>query len=77
MNAATKFVEFFVNDMLDYAIINNADDNFMKNITVSNINNLLGEVTDTLSDKAKMKGIKVSTRIFGFQIEEKSLVKTD
>jgi len=34
MVSATKFIDFFVHDMLDYTILNNAEKNFIKNITI-------------------------------------------
>ena len=34
MSSATKFIDFFVHDMLDYTILNKDDKNFIKNITV-------------------------------------------
>ena len=37
MVSATKFLDFFVHDMLDYTILNKDEKNFTKNIAVSNV----------------------------------------
>ena len=77
MVSATKFIDFFVHDMLDYTILNNAEKNFIKNVTISNINSVVNEILETMNDKVKMKNIKVATKFLGFQSDEKALVKTD
>ena len=37
MASATKFIDFFVHDILDYTILNKDDDNFNKDITTFNV----------------------------------------
>ena len=37
MGSATKFIDFFVHDILDYTILNKDEKNFNKNITCFNI----------------------------------------
>jgi hypothetical protein len=37
MCSSTKFIDFFVNDLLDYTVLNNAEANFTKNIDLFNI----------------------------------------
>ena len=51
MVSATKFIDFFVHDILDYTLLNNKDKNFTKNITVFDIQSSIDDVVDTLSDK--------------------------
>lgn len=55
MASATKFIDFFVHDILDYTILNKESSAFMKNITVFNIKDAVGEIVDTLADKADLK----------------------
>ena len=59
MASSTKFIDFFVHDMLDYAVLNNNDKNFTKNISVSNIKSVVNEVIEIMYDKIEMKNIKV------------------
>lgn len=37
MDSATKFIDFFVHDILDYTILNKDGTNFTKNISLFNI----------------------------------------
>ena len=60
MASATKFIDFFVHDILDYTLLSKNDKNFTKNITVFDMKTAVDEIRDTLCDKAKMKEIKVS-----------------
>jgi len=59
MTSATKFIDFFVHDILDYTILNKDSSSFTKNIAVFNINDAVNEIVDSLDDKVKMKNIKV------------------
>ena len=59
MSSATKFIDFFVHDILDYTILNKDDSNFTKNITLFNIDFAIKEIFDCLEDKVKMKKIVV------------------
>ena len=45
MQSATKFVDFFVHDILDYTLLNKDDKNFTKNITIFNIKHSIQEIT--------------------------------
>ena len=44
MNSATKFVDFFVHDILDYTILNKDEKNFTKNITLFNVRTAVDEI---------------------------------
>ena len=59
MSSSTKFIDFFVHDMLDYTILNSNEANFTKNISVSNIKNVLNEVIEIMNDKVQMKAINI------------------
>ena len=52
MASATKFIDFFVHDILDYTILNKDESNFNKNITIFNVSQAVNEIIDTLHDKA-------------------------
>ena len=80
MVSATKFIDFFVHDILDYTLLNNKENNFTKNITVFDIKNSIQDVIDTLLDKCVMKEINIETKLIGFEnnnADNKYLVKTD
>ena len=66
MTSATKFIDFFVHDILDYTILNQDEQNFTKNITIFNLKTAVQEIIDTLNDKAEMKEINVSVEYKGF-----------
>jgi hypothetical protein len=52
MSSATKFIDFFVHDILDYTILSQEKNNFTKNITVFDIKIAVDEILDCLSGKA-------------------------
>ena len=67
MASATKFIDFFVQDILDYTILNNDENNFIKNITIFNIQMAVDEITDILNDKVQMKEININIELVGFK----------
>ena len=77
MESATKFVDFFVHDILDYTLLNKEDKNFTKNMTIFNIKHAIKEITECLSDKVRFKDLNVEVKFFGFADGLKNLVKTD
>ena len=80
MISATKFIDFFVHDILDYTLLNNKENKFTKNIAVFNIKNSIQDVIDTLIDKCGMKNIQVETKFIGFNsknLAHQYLVNTD
>ena len=74
---ATKFIDFFVHDILDYTILNKNEQNFTKNIDVFNIKTAVNEIRETFEDKIEMKQIEVKTKFVGFKESDKFLIKTD
>ena len=83
MASATKFIDFFIHDILDYSILNEGSKNFKKNISVFNVKHAISEIIDTMSDKVEMKDLKVSIQMIGFNTsshpdaEENLLIKSD
>ena len=80
MVSATKFIDFFVHDILDYTLLNNKENKFTKNNTVFNLKNSIQDVIDTLLDKCVMKNIQVQTKFIGFDnnnLAKQYLVNTD
>jgi hypothetical protein len=80
LTSATKFIDFFVHDILDYTILNKDDKTFSKNISVFNIKLAVDEIMETLYDKVSMKQINVGVELKGFEgcnKNEMYLVKSD
>ena len=59
MDSATKFIDFFVHDILDYTILNKDGTNFTKNISLFNVREAVSEIIQILDDKVKMKDIVI------------------
>tara|TARA_B110000305_G_scaffold124235_1_gene139091 strand:+ start:418 stop:597 length:180 start_codon:yes stop_codon:yes gene_type:complete len=57
MFSATKFIDFFVHDILDYTILNKQEKNFTKNNTILDIREAIKELSDIMLDKIEMKAI--------------------
>ena len=57
MASSTKFIDFFVHDILDYTILNKNSKTFTKNISIFNVEESIKEIIDSLSDKTEMKDI--------------------
>ena len=66
MGSATKFIDFFVHDILDYTLLNKDGKNFTKNFTIFNIKMAISEIVEILEDKVKLKNISVQTLFEGF-----------
>jgi len=73
--SATKFIDFFVHDILDYTLLNEKEENFMPNNTVFNLKIGIEEIKEILEDKVKMKAINIEVKFNNFVDEY--LVKTD
>ena len=74
--SATKFIDFFVHDMLDYSILNQDDKKFSKDITRFNILEAVNEIKEIQEDKIKLKNIKCQVELKGFR-NNKLKIKTD
>lgn len=55
MNNSAKHIDYFVHDMLDYTILSNNDDNFMKDNRSENISECINNIYGMLEDKIKLK----------------------
>ena len=66
MSSATKFIDFFVHDILDYTILNKDETNFNKNISIFSAKDTVEEIIETLKDKVEMKNINLQTQFTGF-----------
>ena len=54
MASSTKFIDFFVHDLLDFSILEKNEENFTKNISVFNMSSAVDEIIESLTDKAQM-----------------------
>jgi len=74
MSCASKFIDFFVHDLLDYTILNKDATNFIKNPAIFDINLALREMCEILEDKSSMKNITIDIKYQGFS---DMMVKSD
>jgi hypothetical protein len=44
--SASKFIDYFVHDMLDYTILNEQDNNFTKSTKIFDIRNAINEILE-------------------------------
>lgn len=63
-----KFIKFFVHDILDFSILKQDGDKFVKNIAVFDIRDSIQEILEIQEDKIAMKNIKVETEFVGFPV---------
>ena len=52
---ASKFIDFFVHDILDYTLLNKNSVGFIKHMEVFDINKCIKEICMIMQDKANMK----------------------
>jgi hypothetical protein len=57
MFSASKFIDYFVHDILDYTILNKDAKNFIKNPKSFDIREAIDEIMDIQDDKIKLKSI--------------------
>ena len=67
LTSASKFLDFFVHDILDYTMLNKDETEFLKKIECFNIREAVDEILIIQNDKVKMKDIQVSTQYLGFE----------
>ena len=78
MESATKFIDFFVHDILDYTLLIRKAENFAKNIEAFDIRTAVQEILTIFEHKIRMKGIQLQTNFAGFnQSLRQFLVKSD
>ena len=73
--SAAKFIDYFVHDILDYTVLKKDSKNFVKDMKIQDIKDIIKEITDILHDKIEFKNIKVKSHFIGF--ENCFYVKTD
>lgn len=52
MQSASKFIDFFVHDVLDYTILNKDSKNFIKNCDNFELSSAINEINNILEDKS-------------------------
>ena len=63
---ASKHIDYFVHDMLDYSVLNRDNSNFVINNNQFDIKNAIEEMVDVQQDKIAMKAIEVEKSFKGF-----------
>jgi signal transduction histidine kinase len=74
MMTAGKFIDYFIHDVLDYSVLNNESNNFIKVMECFEIREVIKIVIQMIEDKTKMKNIEIRTI---FKDTNLSLIKTD
>ena len=78
MQHATKFIDFFVGDILDYSILNEGTENFKKQCKTFDLRKAITTVVDMVQDQSEMKTISIKTDLQYKDLGTKShLVNTD
>ena len=75
--SATKFIDYFVHDMLDYTVLNQDDSKFTRTITVFDVRDAINEIIEILKDKISMKNIGCEIEYLNFMGSSGFNVKTD
>ena len=65
--SASKFIDYFVHDMLDYTILNKEEKNFTKTIDKFDIRTAINEIIEIQEDKISMKTLQVDQHFVGFE----------
>jgi len=66
MNNSANLIDYFVHDMLDYTILSNNVENFMKDNQNFDIEECIAQIHEMLEDKIKLKSIVLEIKIIGF-----------
>lgn len=65
--SASKFIDYFVHDMLDYTILYQNGGNLVKNIDKIDIRCAINEIVEIVIDKILMKSIHIEVIYKGFE----------
>ena len=63
---SSKFINYFIHDILDFSILRDGGHKFVKHESVFDVKDAVHEIVDILHDKAVMKNIAVDTQFVGF-----------
>lgn len=74
MISDVKFIDCFVDNILDFTLLNNKDQYFVKDVRKFCIKSAVEEIVNIFEDKAAFKNITVQTLFSGF---DSYFVKTD
>lgn len=66
MNNSANLIDYFVHDMLDYTILSNNVENFMKDNQYFDIVECINQIYEMLEDKINLKSINLEILIIGF-----------
>ena len=63
MNSSSKFIDYFVHDLLDYTVLSNDSQNFIKQNSEFSLNESIEEIVSIMNDKIQMKNLVLSADI--------------
>ena len=66
MTNSANLLDYFVHDMLDYTVLTNSVENFIKDNSSFDIAECINQLYEMLEDKIKLKMIKIEVRIINF-----------
>ena len=64
--SATKFIDYFVHDMLDYSMLNEDEKKFTKDITIFDVKDAVNEILEIVEDKVTFKNLESNVVYNGF-----------
>jgi len=57
--SSSKFIDYFVHDMLDYSMLNKEEKNFMKTVDTFDVREAVNEIIEIQEDKIMMKNLQI------------------
>ena len=75
ISQSVKMIDYFVHDILDYAVLKGKEQNFTKREQIFDIKDSVNKVIEIMRDKAEFKNISIQTEFIGFQGHQVNLKK--
>lgn len=70
-------MEFFINDMLDCAVLNSKDKNFVKSCSTFDIRVAILQIVEMMKQKIEMSNINVKVQLKGFNSYNANQLEND
>ena len=80
ITSATKFIDFFIHDMLDFAVLTKTDEGFIRQNSTFNVKIAIQEIIAILENKIKFKRLEIKEVYENFKTQDGTqnfMIKTD